>query len=155
MTRRNQLDLYNGTMFVQDHDLIAFADQYDVTGVRYIGNSNYIKSVLGKTESPHYNLCVYVLNSNFEFEQVIDTCNQELKSLPPNGFLYLALNKFLAIPQSGRTSIDDYDAAIHQTVSQGVRAPLFRYYSGCVDNGKRFNWAHPITRFIFINGNSN
>jgi hypothetical protein len=153
MNTYSQLDFYEGDMFMQDHDLVEFADQYEVTSVKYIGDSDYIESVLGRVALTQHNLCVYIVNSYFNFDHVVDTCNQELKKLPPNGFLYLSLNKFLAVPKSQDHVPNDYNVAIYNLIGKGVNAPMFRYYSGAIDCGQRFNWAHPITRFIFINEN--
>jgi len=155
MSYFSQLDLYNGNMFMQDYELISFAEQYEVKGINYVGDTQYLESVLGCRALSQYKMCVFVVNSLFDFDQVIATCNHEITNLPANGFLYLALNKFLAIPKSQDQLPDSYDSAIFQVITNGVDASLFKYYNGCIDSGQRFNWVHPITRFIFINENIN
>ena len=155
MSYFSQLDLYDGNMFMQDHELISFIEQYDIKGITYVGDTQYIESVVGGHASSHYEMCVFVVNSLFDFDQVIATCNHEINNLPANGFLYLALNKFLAIPKSQEQLPNNYDSAIFQVITNGVNASLFKYYNGCIDSGQRFNWVHPITRFMFINENIN
>jgi hypothetical protein len=85
MSYFSQLDLYDSTMFMQDHELISFADQYEVNGINYVGDTEYIESVLGRQSSLHYEMCVIVANSLFAFEQIIATCNNEIAKLPANG----------------------------------------------------------------------
>jgi hypothetical protein len=48
MSYFSQLDLYNGNMFMQDHELISFAEQYEVNGINYIGDTQYLESVVGR-----------------------------------------------------------------------------------------------------------
>jgi hypothetical protein len=140
---------------MQDHELISFAEQYEVNGINYVGDTQYLESVVGRHALSQYKMCVFVVNSLFDFDQVIATCNHEITNLPASGFLYLALNKFLAMPKSQDQLPDSYDSAIFQVITNGVNASLFKYYNCCIDGGQRFNWVHPITRFIFINENIN
>ena len=148
-----QLQWYHGDMILQDHELLDFVNHNNIHKIKYIGDSNHLEDILGK-KSEVGDMCVYLVNSLFDLEQVVDTCNKEIQCLPLNGIFYLSLNKFLlqSKPQQGINA--DYDSALHNFVIDRIQFPLLRYYSGAVDGGKRFNWVHPLTRFYFINENT-
>ena len=66
----------------------------------------------------------------------------------PNGLIYLALNKYLVLPKCyDRNLSEDYDVAIEEFITKQINATVEKYYACGLDNGNRFNWVHPLTRF--------
>jgi hypothetical protein len=150
MNRKNiQLQWYEGDITEQDYDLEQFVHSNGISGIKYIGDSEYLKPILEK-EHNSTNLCVYIVNSPFRFDDIIDICNNELKV---NKFLYLSINKFLAISESQDNINEDYDEAIYDYIKNHTNYPILKYKSGKEDGGKKFNWVHPLTRFYFYNEN--
>ena len=148
-----QLQWYHGDMILQDHELLDFVTHNDIHKIKYIGDSKHLEDILGK-KSAAGDMCIYLVNSFFDLEQVVETCNKEIKCLPLNGIFYLSLNKFLLQPIPQQDINANYDSALYNFIIDRVQFPLLRYYSGAVDGGRRFNWVHPLTRFYFINENT-
>ena len=114
-----QLPWYNGDCTQQDYDLLQFVISNDITAVKYLGNCAWLKSII-KRESDTPNICVFLVNESFKFSQITDLCNQELEKMPNNSFFYLAINKFLAIPEPQTQVDDDYDHAIFDYIKNKI-----------------------------------
>jgi hypothetical protein len=134
----------------QDYDLIQFVTNNNIKAVKYLGDCSFLKSVL-KRNLPDPKICVFLVNQPFKFSELINTCNQEIKNMLPNSFFYLAINKFLAIPEPQENVTDDYDDAIHEYIKNNINCNIIKYYNGKDDYGQKFNWGHPLTRFYFTN----
>jgi|688.fasta_scaffold316783_2 hypothetical protein len=147
-----QLAWYGGDIFEQDNKLLQFIEQHNLKGIKYLGDCEHVSAIC-KNAATDYQLIVYIVNSLFKFGDVIQTCNNELERLKGNGFLYLSINKFLAHHEKHCQVVDDYDNAIYDLITGHIHYKLLSYYSGQVDGGIKFNWAHPITRFYFSNEN--
>jgi hypothetical protein len=151
-----QLQWYHGDMILQDHELLHFVQHNKINKIKYIGDSKYLEDIIGKKHSDIADMCIYLVNSFFDIQKVLEICNQEIRCLPKNGIFYLSLNKFLLQSAPQQQNIDaNYDFALRDFVIAHVHFPLLRYYSGAVDGGQRFNWVHPLTRFYFTNENIN
>jgi len=149
----DQLTWYNGDMVLQDYDLYNFVCDNNINAIQYLGDTSHVESVVGNKQ-PVGNLCVYIVNSPFYFSQVVAVCNQQIKKLKTNKFLYVALNKFLAQPEPQLETADNYDVSIFNFMTHHIEATLLQYHSGYLDHGQRFNWIHPLTRFYFYNENN-
>lgn len=149
MIKTAQSEWYAADLFAQERDLCDFVQDNQITAIRYLGNCDRIKSILGLENDQEYQLCVTIYNREFYFSELVSECNRILQTLPKDGFLYVSINKFLAVPEPDPNMPNDYDMAILTYMLAHVEAPLFRYHSGSVDSGQRFNWVHPLTRFIF------
>lgn len=145
---------YGADLFAQDRDLCDFVLDNQITSIRYLGDCERLRSILGQENEQTYQLCVMVYNRPFRFSEVVTECNEMLPTLTKNGFLYVSINKFLAVPEPNNNHVKDYDLAILNLMLERVPWPLIRYHSGVCDSGKRFNWIHPLTRFIFSHADS-
>jgi hypothetical protein len=150
--RDTQLKWYGGTTIQQDVELAKFVIENDIHAVKYMGDSDYLKEIIEREQHPA-TMIILLINHKFRFSEIVAMCNSELKKLGPGGFLYLAINKFLAVPEPQNFTVDDYDQAIHEYVKHNINFSMLQYHSGQDDSGKKFNWVHPITRFYFYHEN--
>jgi hypothetical protein len=66
------------------------------------------------------------------------------------GLIYLSVNKYLVTARCYAKELDeDYDQAIKQFVGQQITASIQTYWPCGLDRGNKFNWVHPLTRFLF------
>ena len=155
--RETQLQWYGGDTIQQDYDLEQFVIENQILSIKYIGDSTYLNSIIGKKSSSGQ-MCVYLVNPPnnhlVKLSTIVSICNQELNELSPSGFLYLSINKFILDPELDTDAVDDYDSAIYNYVVSNINATLIKYHSGMLDGGQRFNWVHPLTRFYFHHANS-
>jgi len=153
--REVQLKWYKGTTIEQDHQLESFVKEHNIVRIGYQGSGNYLEQLLGNKQTTDLDLCVYYVNQPFEFGKVVQDCNKIInESLSPNGFLYLTMNKFLAVPEYFENSTEDYDESIFVFLKEKINASVVKYHSGKLDGGIRFNWVHPLTRIYFKNVSS-
>lgn len=145
----NQLNWY-GDICQQDYDLIEFVTKNNITSVNYLGDSWHLKPIIGDP-SANPKLWIYLVNHSFKFSLLVKTCNEILMNMASNSFLYLSINKFLAIPEPQDKVDLDYDDAIYNYITNNIKYPLLAYFNGKEDFGKKFNWGHPLTRFYFTN----
>lgn len=145
-----QLEWHEGDYVQQDIDLKEFIKNNSITRIRYIVDSYNLKNVFGSENNDDPMLCVYIVKQKFKFSEIVKTCNLELKKLKFGNFLYLSINKFIAIPEPQENISNDYDQAIYEYISSRVESKIHTYTSGKEDFGDRFNWVHPLTRFYFI-----
>lgn len=153
--RNKQLQWYGGDTLIQDAELLAFINHRNINRIRYDGDYGYLRELIGHQVDSNYDMCIYIVNSPFDFTHIANTCVDLIKSINCGGFLYLAINKFLAAAESNANIIEeDYDKCILNFICNAVTYPLVQYHSGEIDGGQKFNWAHPITRFYFQNVNN-
>jgi hypothetical protein len=146
--REDWLTWYAGDIIQQDHDLKNFIVEGNIRNIRYLGDSCYLKNVIVPEHEPA-TMIVWLVNHEFHYSELVDSCNAELEKLGVGGILYLALNKFLAVPESHLEIDKNYDQAIFDFISDHIQYPILKYQSGAHDYGKQFNWVHPLTRFYF------
>ena len=149
----NWLPRYQADVTQQDHDLLQFVINNNITAIKYLGECSFLKSVI-KRESDDARICIFLANYPFKFSEIVNTCNQEIEKMLPNSFFYLAINKFFAVPEPQQSVLDDYDDAIYEYIKNKINYPIIKYFSGKDDYGQRFNWGHPLTRFYFSNANN-
>jgi hypothetical protein len=150
---QGQLKWFQADMSAQDYELKTFVEDHGIDTITYVGDTDRIESLLGKAGKSQQ-LCVYVVNSEFSFSDVAMQCMEQINKLDNNGVLYLSLNKFLAQPEPWSQSQENYDMTILNYMITHVPRVLLHYHSGFVDNGWRFNWSHPLTRFYFLNAST-
>lgn len=148
--RQTQLDWYKGDLLRQDADLIEFIQHHQIKSVTYYGQSEFLNLLLDLPQAESSDLAIYIVNSIFRYSDIV---NDIKNNMAYNKFIYISINKFLAIPEPQNKVVDDYDAAIYNYVLENLNLGLLKYYSGKDDRGHRFNWAHPLTRFYFLNEN--
>lgn len=144
---------YQGAATQQDYDLLNFIVNNNITDVKYFGQCSFLKSII-KRESTTPQIIVFLANDFFKFSELVNFCNVEIANLTPNSFFYLAINKFLAIPEPHDWVSNDYDDAIYEYIKNKINYNILKYYSGKDDYGQKFNWGHPLTRFYFSNANT-
>jgi hypothetical protein len=140
---------YGADIFAQERDLQEFVNDHQITSIYYLGDCDRIRSLLGHDVKENCELCVMIYNRQFRFSEIVLECNRILPTLVPGGFLYLSVNKFLADPEPNLDNPEDYDLSILHYMLRHIPYPLIGYYSGRIDAGQRFNWVHPLTRFIY------
>lgn len=148
--RQTQLDWYKGDLLRQDADLIEFIQRHQIRSVAFHGQSEFLNSILILPQTETSDLAIYIVNSIFKYSEVIANINTNMNH---NRFIYVSINKFLAIPEPQIKVAEDYDNAIYDYILENVNLSLLQHYSGKDDHGHRFNWAHPLTRFYFKNEN--
>ena len=149
--RETQLKWYGGTTIEQDYLLEKFIETQKISKINFQGNSAYLEKILGNSCTDAAELCIFIVNQPFKFTEVARLSNQYITNLAPGGILYLAINKFLAEPETYANCVDDYDQSILRFFQQNISLPIIDYVSGADDHGDKFNWVHPLTRFYFKN----
>jgi len=145
---------YGGNIFEQDYLLKVFVEQKQISRILYLEDDGHVQSIIGHQVETDAQMCVYVVNRTFQFSSIIKICNETLSKLGKGSWLYLSINKFLAIPEPQLEIPEQYDDAIYSYITSGVKYKLQDYITGKNDYGNRFNWVHPLTRFYFYNDNS-
>lgn len=150
---KRQLDLFDTNeplIIKQDNELLEFIGSEGIKSARLVGNTDHIVG-LNLPAHDQSDIVVYLVNESFRFDQVVDTANNLLKNhLTSQGWLYLAVNKFLAEPDCyDQTLPVDYELAILKYLEKNINATLQHYITNHPDNGTYFNWVHPLTRFYF------
>lgn len=154
--KHTQLSWYGGDVLLQEQELLQFISNRTINKIKYLGDCEDLADVLGVENcNNNYDMCIYIVNSQFVFSDVVENCIKQLQSLNTDGFLYVAINKFLAVAQSNVDITEEsYDKCILDYMVSNIPYTLIQYHSGELDGGKKFNWAHPITRFYFTNANT-
>lgn len=151
---KDQLNWYAGDLYYQDYLLQEFIIQNKIERICYLGDCNYIKTIINSQNNLNPQLCIFIVNSLFKFSEVVYTCNKNLENLGNGSWLYLSVNKFLAESEPQEGIVEDYDDAIYNFIANRIKFKIVKYYSGKTDQGRKFNWVHPLTRFYFLNENS-
>ena len=154
--RTTQLSWYGGDVLIQDLELTQFINNRNISSIKYAGDYGGLADVLGFEDyEDNYDMCIYIVNSPFVFNDVVQCCVKELQAINPGGVLYVAVNKFLAVAESNNSVTEEsYDKCILEYMRSTIPYPLIQYHSGELDGGRKLNWAHPITRFYFQNANT-
>jgi hypothetical protein len=144
--RQTQLDSFKNTvMFQQDHELVEYMKSNNYTKVYAYGDVDYFDQFVDLTDCK-CDFGIYIVNQYFDFSTLIDHVNWVLDNCI-RVQLYLAINKFFAVPNKQYKVSDDYDIAIKQLITEQVRARIDSYQYQSDDQGQYFNFAHPLTRF--------
>jgi len=149
--RQQQLNWFEDhAMIKQDHDLLEKIKQVNPRSILFKGDSEHFQSLIETKDTP-YDFCIYIVNHSFNFNTLVNNINAIIDSaLQNNSTLYLSINKYLAQADTYDINLpSDYDLAIKKFMISNVQAELQDYYSGAGDDGKQFNWVHPLTRFYF------
>jgi hypothetical protein len=149
--RQQQLSWFEDHAVIkQDHDLLEKIKQVNPRSILLKGDSEHFQSLIDPNNTLH-DFCIYIVNHSFNFNTLVNDINAIIDSaLQNNSTLYLSINKYLAQADTYDINLpSDYDLAIKQFVISNVQAELQDYYSGAGDDGKQFNWVHPLTRFYF------
>jgi hypothetical protein len=144
--RQTQLDSFKNTvMFQQDHELVEYMKSNNYTKVYAYGDVDYFDQFVDLTDCK-CDFGIYIVNQYFDFSTLVDHVNWVLDNCIRIQ-LYLAINKFFAVPNKQYKVSDDYDIAIKQLITEQVRARIDSYQYQSDDQGQYFNFAHPLTRF--------
>lgn len=144
--RQQQLAAFSEPVILkQDHDLLEFCKKQGYSEAIGYGDCAYFQSALTFTDRAP--LLVAIVNHKFNFVDLAAEINALIPNVTTGGFVYLAINKYLAIPGLYGDYHHDYDLAIREFVEQNIRAKIVSYEFVANDSGEYFNFAHPVTRF--------
>jgi hypothetical protein len=144
--RQTQLDSFENTVMIQqDHELVEYMKSKNYTKVYAYGDVDYFDQFVDLTDCK-CDFGIYIVNQYFDFSTLINHVNWVLDNCI-RVQLYLAINKFFAVPNKQYNVSDDYDIAIKQLINEQVRARIDSYQYQSDDQGQYFNFAHPLTRF--------
>jgi len=150
MSWRNQqmLSFIEPVVFKQDQELIDYIVHNSIIEATGVGDIEYFSSHVNFVSGPSL-FGIYICNEVFYFEDLVTKVNIFLReSITPNGVLYLAINKFLAIPEKLLDSKKSYDESILTYFTNALlQCDIESYQCTPQDNGSYFNFAHPLTRF--------
>lgn len=150
LTRDLQLSWFESDSVIkQDQELIDTIARHKYVQALGYGDVSYFKKYINIVESGPENFCVYIVNELFDFDNLVNHLNQIISTqLNSNSLVYLSLNKYLAIPRCYDPGLSiNYDRAIEEFISKNVNGIIEEYFACGNDNGNKFNWAHPLTRF--------
>ena len=135
----------------QDQDLVDFIHTNRYTTALAYGDVEYFNQYITLVSDGPVNFCIFIINSPFQFSDVVNKINNAIQhSVSRGGVIYLAINKFLAKPVKYCNDVMcDYDQLIYQYVGEHVNAEVLSYSFVKHDQGKIFNFVHPLTRFYF------
>jgi hypothetical protein len=133
----------------QDQDLIDFIHNNKYTTALAYGDTEYFNQYINLVEDGTVNFCIFIINSPFEFSDVVKKINNIIQyNVNKEGIIYLAINKFLALPcKYSKDTTSNYNQLIYQYVKDYVNAEILSYSFVENDQGTMFNFVHPLTRF--------
>lgn len=145
-----QLSFFDNAFRIkQDQDLIDLIQQHKFTKAKGKGNVEYFKQFIEFVQDQTVDFCIFIINEPFDFELLCQDVNDVIQHMSPNGLIYLSVNKYLVNPRCYSEKLDeDYDQAIKQFVENRIKASIQTYWPCGIDNGNKFNWIHPLTRFL-------
>lgn len=149
-TRDLQLSFFDGLYVIkQDQELLDLIRTKNYRIALGIGAVGWLHQHIQLVNHGMVDLCIYILNEPFDFDQAIEKINSIIEqNMNSNGLIYWSLNKYLAKPKVYAQDLpDDYDQAIEQFVCRNVHADIEQYHACGKDQGIKFNWVHPLTRF--------
>lgn len=149
--RNAQLGFFTGDCCIkQDQDLIDLVKRHKFSQAYGYGDVAYFAEFVEFVRDKRVDFCIAIVNEIFDFEQLCHDVNEIITDhMNPAGLIYLAINKYLVKPRCYAKDLnDDYDQAILQFVSNNVKAYVQDYQACGIDHGNRFNWVHPLTRFL-------
>jgi hypothetical protein len=149
-TREEQLPWFNEPVIIQqDWELIKYIQDNKISHALLLGDSDFFKQHVDFSYKESVDFVIWIQNSPFRFDKLLQDINLVIdKKLNSNGILYIAINKFLCLPDCYNANLDNnYETAILQYVKQHVLADIVNYFPDTDTNGISFNWAHPLTRF--------
>ena len=156
--REQQINAFNQQVsFKQDIELIDYIHFHNYTSALAQGDVAYFQNYINFIDHGPVDFYIYIINEKFKWENLANNINLILeKDIVTNGVLYLSINKFLAEPTTVVYNLDDdYDLAIEEYVKKYINASIENYYYEPNDNGRHFNFAHPLTRFYLRKNNDN
>jgi hypothetical protein len=151
MTRELQLGFFhNDCCIKQDQELIDLIQQHKFVRAIAKGSVNYFNQFVEFVEDQPVDFCIFIINEPFDFDILCQEVNTVIQQhMNANGLIYLSVNKYLVDPRCYSDQLDeDYDQAIKQFVERRVNAAIKTYWPCGNDHGNKFNWLHPLTRFL-------
>lgn len=149
-SRDFQLSLFDpGCVIQQDQELIDVIVNGNYKQAIGYGDVDFFKNYITLVDQGPVDLGICILNHSFSFDVVVDQINQLIQNhMAVNGLFYLSINKYLARPDHYDLALPaDYDSAIQQFVTDRINYKIEKYLACGNDQGNKFNWVHPLTRF--------
>jgi hypothetical protein len=149
--RQQQLEAFeNPCLIKQDAELIDYLRNTHVKECAAMGDVEYFNQYVTFVNFQS-NFGILVQNTSFQWQDLANTINCFLREkIKSTGILYLAINKYLAKPINHVPLLsDDYDLAIYEFIKLNIQdlAQIKSYSFDPNDQGLKFNFAHPLTRF--------
>lgn len=146
-SRQIQLGSFSNPILIkQDHELICYLKDHSYQTVYGHGDIDYFRQFVNIVDH-RTDFGIYIVNETFEYRRLIDHVNWVIENRINHG-LYLAINKFFAVPTDEFRDLDaDYDIAIGQLMRQKIDADIDSYQYQSNDRGQFFNFVHPLSRF--------
>ncbi len=140
-----------GCHIKQDQDLIDLLNKHKIIRARGYGSVQYFSQFVEFVQDRPVDFCIFIVNEPFDFELLCNNINHVIQHhMNSGGLIYLSVNKYLVTARCYSKELDeDYDQAIKQFVEQQVKASVQKYWPCGLDHGNKFNWIHPLTRFLF------
>ena len=146
-----QLGLFhNDCCIKQDQDLVDLLNKYKFTKARGYGDVEYFSQFIDFVQDQPVDFSIFIINEPFDFELLCNNINHVIQHhMNSGGLIYLSVNKYLVTARCYSKELDeDYDQAIKQFVKQQITASIQTYWPCGLDHGNKFNWVHPLTRFL-------
>ena len=136
-------------VFKQDHELLMFIEQSTYTKALGCGAVEYFRQAIELVAKGPVDFCIYIQNSSFDYFQLAHDLNRIIDTeLTSHATIYLAINKFLAVPINYTRSVsEDYHTSIREFVSNEINADIVNFQFEPLDKGSHFNFVHPLVRF--------
>lgn len=150
-TRNLQLGFFNnGCRIKQDQELIDLIKEHKFTKARGHGSVEYFNKFIEFVQDQTVDFCIFIINEPFDFDILCQEVNTVIQQhMNANGLIYLSVNKYLVNPRCYSEKLnEDYDQAIKQFVESRIKASIQTHWPCGIDHGNKFNWVHPLTRFL-------
>jgi len=135
-------------IFKQDHELLMFIKNSQYTQALGRGDVEYFQQTIKLVDKGPVDFCIYIQNSSFDYYQLARDLNRIIDTeLTRPATIYLAINKFYAIPIDYVYSSDDYHESIRKFVFNEINADIINFQFEPLDKGSHFNFVHPLVRF--------
>ena len=150
-SREFQCGFFRGQCRIkQDQDLIDLISANNFDHALGFGDTEYFKQFVNFVDNQATDFCIFIINRPFDFDRLCLDINDIVDRFVRNkGLIYLSLNKYLIQARCYDGTVPlDFDEAIEVFVKTRVRAEIVDYKPCGLDLGLKFNWVHPLTRFL-------